>query len=80
MKETPENVRIRADAAAKCTKVIKRRVLKKQTRKGRADHLVECRWMAGRRKIKRKPCQSCMSMRTSRKSQRKRQKRVAKTL
>ena len=33
LKKTPENVRIREEAAARCTKVIKRRVLKKQARK-----------------------------------------------
>ena len=53
MKETPENVRIREEAAARCTKVIKRRVLKKQARKARADLLVKCGLMPGRREIKR---------------------------
>ena len=42
LKQTPDNVRIREEAAARCTKVIKRRVLKKQARKARADHLVVC--------------------------------------
>ena len=37
LQETPENVRIREEVAARCTKVSKRRVLKKQARKARAD-------------------------------------------
>ena len=39
--QTPESVRIREEAAARCTKVVERRVLKKQARKARADHLVK---------------------------------------
>ena len=41
-KRTPENVRIRGEALVWCTKVIKRKVLKKQARKARAEHLVNC--------------------------------------
>ena len=37
MKETLENVRIHEEAAARRTKVFKRRVLQKQARKVRAD-------------------------------------------
>ena len=48
MKETPESVRIREDAAARCTQVSTRNVLKKQARKTKADHLVKCRLMPGR--------------------------------
>ena len=55
VQETPENVRVREEAAARCTKVIKRRVLKNQARKARADHLVKYSWMPGRRKVNRKP-------------------------
>ena len=33
VKETPENVRIREEAAARCTKVIKRRVLKESQKR-----------------------------------------------
>ena len=54
VKETPQNVRIREEAAARCTKVIKRRVLKKQARKARADHLVKCSLMPGRRQVEKK--------------------------
>ena len=53
MKEIPENVRIRKEAVARCTKVIKRKMLKKQPRKARADHLVKCSLKPGRRKIKK---------------------------
>ena len=35
---TPENVRLREEAAARCTAKIKRRVLRKQARKARAEH------------------------------------------
>ena len=35
-KRTPDNVRIREEAAARCTTVIKRKALKKQARKARA--------------------------------------------
>ena len=45
-----DNVRMREEAAARCKKVIKRRVLKKQARKARADHLVKCSLMPRRRK------------------------------
>ena len=40
--QTPEKVRTREEAAARCTKVNKRRVLKKEPRKARAEHLVLC--------------------------------------
>ena len=55
VKETPENVRIREEAAARCTKVITRRVLKKQARKTRSDHLVKCSLMPGRIIIIKEP-------------------------
>ena len=35
--------------------MIKRRVLMKQAKKARADHLVKCSLMLGRRKILKKP-------------------------
>ena len=54
-RQTTENVRIREEAAAKCTKVIKKRVLKKQARKARAEHLVKCCLAPGRRHVRRKP-------------------------
>ena len=37
---TPENVRLREKASSSCTKRIKRKVLKKQANKARAEHLV----------------------------------------
>ena len=40
MKQTPENVKIREEAAAQCTKVTKKNVLKKHARKARVDHLL----------------------------------------
>ena len=49
MKQTLESVRIRERAAVRCTKVMKRRVLEKETWKASADHL-----MPGRRTMKRK--------------------------
>ena len=48
--QTLENVRIREEAAARCTEVIKRRGLKKQARKARAEHLVWCSLAPGKRK------------------------------
>ena len=39
---TPEKVRLREEAAARCTAEIKRRVLRRQARKARAEHLVRC--------------------------------------
>ena len=39
---TPENVRLPEEAAARCTTKLKRRVLRKQARKARAEHLVKC--------------------------------------
>ena len=47
---TPENVRSREEAAARCTKVMKRRVLKKQARSARDEHLVKCCRKEDRRK------------------------------
>ena len=47
VKQTPENVRVRDEEAARCTDVIKTRVLRKQARKARADHLVKCSLIPG---------------------------------
>ena len=44
MMSTPENVRLPEEAAARCTTKLKRRVLRKQARKARAEHLVKCSW------------------------------------
>ena len=41
IRQTLDNVRIREEAAARSTKVIERRVLKKQARKARAEHSVK---------------------------------------
>ena len=51
----PENVRLHEEAAARCTAKIKRSVLKKQARKARAEHQVECCLEPGKEKAKRKP-------------------------
>ena len=55
MEQTPENmrVRVREEAAAKCTRVIERRVLQKKARKARADHPVKCSLMPRNTKIKK---------------------------
>ena len=47
-KQTPEIVIVREEASARCTKVIGRRVLKKQSRKANADHLIRGCKMPGR--------------------------------
>ena len=52
---TPENVRSREEAAARCTNKIKRRVLKKQARKARAEQLVKGCLEPGKKKVKSKP-------------------------
>ena len=39
---TPDNFRLREEAAAKCTAKIKRRIPRKQARKAGAEHLVQC--------------------------------------
>ena len=52
---TPENVRLREEAAARCTTKIKRRVVRRQARKARAEHLVRCSLESGKKKAKRKP-------------------------
>ena len=39
---TQQNFRLRKEAAARCTAKTKRKVLKKQARKARAEHLVKC--------------------------------------
>ena len=52
VKETPESVRIREEAAARCTK--QKESTQEQARKARADHHDECSLMPGR-KLKRKP-------------------------
>ena len=51
---TPEYVRLREEAAARCTAKIKRRVLRRQARKARAEHL-RCSLVPGKKKVKRKP-------------------------
>ena len=51
---TPNNVRLREEAAARCTAKIKRRILRKQARKARAEHLVKCSLEAGKKKCKNK--------------------------
>ena len=51
---TPENVRRREEAAARCTAKIRRKVLKKQARKARAEHLVSIACNQ-KKKTKRKP-------------------------
>ena len=51
---TPENVRLREEAAARCTAKIKRMILRKQARKARAD-LVKCSMKPGKKKTKRNP-------------------------
>ena len=49
---TPENARLREE---RCTRKIKRRILRKQARKARAEHLVKGRLEPGKRKTERKP-------------------------
>ena len=55
MMRTPESVRLREEAAARCTAKIKRRVLRKQAKKARTEHLVRCSLEPGKKKAKRKP-------------------------
>ena len=52
---TPENVRLREEAAARCTAKMKRRTLRKQARKARGEHLVKCILGLGEKKCKNKP-------------------------
>ena len=42
MMRTPENVRLREGAAVRCSAKIKRRVLRRQARKARVEHLTRC--------------------------------------
>ena len=51
---TPETVRLREEAAARCTAKIKRRILRKQARKARAEHLVKCSLEPGKKKGEKK--------------------------
>ena len=53
MRQTPEDVKIREEAAARCKRVMERRVLSKQARRARA-HLVKCSMESGRKKNRRK--------------------------
>ena len=55
MMKTPENVRLREGAVARCTAEIKRSVLRRQARKARAEHLVKCSLVPGKKKAKRRP-------------------------
>ena len=52
---TPDNVRLREEAAARCTEKIKRGVLRKQARKAGAEHLVKCSMEPGKKKTESKP-------------------------
>ena len=54
-KESMGNVRLREEAAARRTAKIIRKVLKKQVRKARTEHLVKCCFEPGRRRPKNKP-------------------------
>ena len=54
MKRTPESVRLREEAAARCTAKMKRRVLRKQARKARAGHFVRCSLKPGKEKGEKK--------------------------
>ena len=51
---TPDNVRLREEAAARSTEKIKRRVLRKQARKAGAEHLVKCSMEPGKKKTESK--------------------------
>ena len=51
----PENVGLREEAAARCTAKIKRRMLKKQAWKARAEHQVKYCLEPRKKKAKRKP-------------------------
>ena len=79
-KRTPESVRKREEAAARCTKVIKRRVLKKQARKARAEHLGKCILASGRRNIQRTSLSELVCQRRLHGRQRRMAKRTAKAL
>ena len=49
MISTPESVRLREEAAARCTAKIKKRKLKNQARKARAEHHVRCSLEPGKK-------------------------------
>ena len=49
----PENVRLREEAAPGVQQKIKRRVLRRQARKARAEHLVKCSLEPGKNKAKK---------------------------
>ena len=55
MMRTQENVRLREEAAARCTAKIKRSVLRRQARKARAEHLERCSLEPGKKMAKNKP-------------------------
>ena len=52
---TPENVRLRENAAATCTAKIQRRIVRKQARKAKAEHLVQCNLEPTKKKCKSQP-------------------------
>ena len=52
---TRKKVRTREEAAARRTQASKRRVLRKQARKARADHAVNCSMMSGNKNGEKKP-------------------------
>ena len=53
MMTSPESVRLHEEAAARCTAKIKRRVLRRQARKARAEHLVRCSTEPGNKGTKK---------------------------
>ena len=55
LKRTPDDVRTRGEAAAGCTGVIGRGVLKEQGRRARAQHLMRCCLAPYKRKASGKP-------------------------
>ena len=50
-----ETVRLREEAAARCTAINERKVLRKQARKARAEHLVKFSMEPEKKKATRKP-------------------------
>ena len=55
VRRPPKKIELLREAVARSFRAIERRVLCTQARRARAEHLVKCSLMLGRRKVKRKP-------------------------
>ena len=60
-RQSQKNIEALAGAAARSSRAVERRVLQKEAPKVRAEHLVQCSRMPGKRKVRTKPSKELYS-------------------